>query len=162
MLRWAAATVLEMGKLVESVMRTCPPVAFCGSWSSILWVNCSFDFLYPLPEGSSLSMESGLEPWKMYFSLSGMALKTSGATRKFSASTDLGVWAIQSVSRKVESSEKLPSSNTRRNSVPLGLRPWSECGCPEGKYHRSPFFRSSTKDPPSVSRAVMRTSPSST
>jgi hypothetical protein len=62
----------------------------------------------------------------MYFSDLGMALKTSGCTRKFSARTDLGVRATQSVSRKVESSEKLPSSKMRRNSVPLGLRPCSE------------------------------------
>lgn len=55
----------------------------------------------------------------------------------------------QSVRMKVLSSEKRPSSNTSRNSVPLGLRPCKLWGTPLGKYHRSPFSRSSMKLPPS-------------
>lgn len=104
----------------------------------------SFDFLNDL--GFSLLMESGREPWKMYFSFSGSVLKTSGASLKFSPATACGVWeakvsielkskvifiltcANQSVSRNVDSSEKWPSSKIRRNSVPLGLRPCNECG----------------------------------
>ena len=158
--RCAAATVLEIGKLVLSVMRTRPPVAFFGSWASILCVNCSLDFLKF--GGVSSLIGPGIEPWNMYFSFSGRFLKVSGGRRKFSAMTDTGVRASQSVRMKVLSSEKLPSSKTRRNSVPLGLRPCSECGWPDGKYQRSPFSKSSMKDPPSVSSAVTRTLPSRT
>lgn len=95
----------------------------------------------------------------MYLSLSDTASNTSGGTRKFSASTDLGVWVNHSLNRNVESSSKSPLSKTSRNSVPFGDKPWSECGWPEGKYQRSPFSRSSTNEPPSVSRAVIRTLP---
>ena len=95
----------------------------------------------------------------MYLSFSWMFSKISGGRRKFSATTALGVCSIHSFSRKVESSEKSPLSNTSRNSVPFSPKPWRECGCPEGKYHRSPSLRSSMKEPPSVSSAVTRTSP---
>jgi hypothetical protein len=40
----------------------------------------------------------------------------------------LGVSASQSVSRKVDSSLKLPSSNMSRNSASPDERPWKECG----------------------------------
>lgn len=64
-----------------------------GSWASILWAKLYLDFLMFLPVGRSSSIEPGLEPWKMYFSPSGRCAKTSGARWKFSAMTDLGVWA---------------------------------------------------------------------
>lgn len=41
----------------------------------------------------------GCEPWKMYFSLSGMCAKISGAKLKFLEITDFGVCAT-TVSRK--------------------------------------------------------------
>src|ERR1700730_7392151 len=80
-------------------------------------------------------------------------------TPKFLASTSGGVCLIQSLSRKVLSSSKSPSSNTRRNSAPSGPRPWIECGIPGGKYHRSPTPTSSTKLRPCESIAVMRAVP---
>ncbi len=49
--------------------------------------------------------------------------KSFSDTPKFFASTDFGVCANQSEIRKVESSEKPPSSNTRRNSHP-SANPW--------------------------------------
>jgi len=55
----------------------------------------------------------------------------------------------QSVRIKVDSSEKWPSSKMSRNSVPFSPRPCREWGTPLGKYHRSPFLRSSMKLPPS-------------
>lgn len=85
--------VFEMGKLLESVMRTSPPDVTFGVWSIILWVNFSFDFLKAT--GVSSSIDPGVEPWNMYFSEVGMFLKTSGLTRKFSDSTALGVWAVR-------------------------------------------------------------------
>ncbi len=69
--------------------------------------------------------------------------------------------ARKSERRKVESSEKLPSSNMRRNSQPFLPSPWIECGKPAGKYQRSPLETSPIKFPPSVSRAVTRALPSS-
>src|SRR2546422_5573892 len=48
----------------------------------------------------------------------GRLVKSFSDTPKFFASTDFGVCANQSEIRKVESSEKPPSSNTRRNSHP--------------------------------------------
>ena len=75
---------------------------------------------------------------------------------KFFASTSGGTCLIQSLSRKVLSSSKSPSSNTNRNSAPSGPRPWIECGMPGGKYHRSPTPTSSTKLRPCGSIAVMR------
>jgi hypothetical protein len=95
----------------------------------------------------------------MYLSFSWMFSKISGGRRKFSATTALGVCSIHSFSKNVLSSEKSPLSNTSRNSVPFSPKPWRECGCPEGKYHRSPSLRSSMNEPPSVSSAVTRTSP---
>ena len=98
------------------------PEEWMGSWSSILCVKFSSDFLTPFPVGISSLSEPGIEPWKMYFS-SGIFLKTCGLSPKFSPSTDLGVCLSQSVRRKVDSSEKPPSSKMSRNSVPLGPRP---------------------------------------
>lgn len=46
-----------------------------------------------LRAGISSEGEPGREPWKMYFSDLGIVSKTSGAMRKFSERTDLGVWA---------------------------------------------------------------------
>lgn len=63
--------------------------------------------------------------------------------------------ANQSVIRKVESSEELPSSKTRRNSQPSS-NTWIECGMPAGKFHRSPTPTSSRKLRPSWSTALMR------
>ena len=85
-------------------------------------------------------------------------------TPKFFASTSLGVCANQSVIRKVESSEKFPSSNTSRNSQPSSgpSSPWIEWGIPPGKYQRSPSPTSSMKVRPSWSTAVMRARPFST
>ena len=51
--------------------------------------------------------------------------------------------ASVSESRNVSSSEKVPWSNTSRNSHPGPSKPWIECGNPEGKYHKSPRSTSS-------------------
>ena len=74
-------------------MRTSPPLVFFGSWSNIRWVKLYLDFLTPFPLGFSSSIEPGVDPWKMYFSPSGMCAKTSGARLKFLATTDFGVCA---------------------------------------------------------------------
>lgn len=109
-------------------------------------MNFFLDGLNPL--GFSEEMDPGLLPWKMYFSDFGIESNVFGGSRKFSPKTDFGVCAIsesiqidhlalrvedggylqqnepiQSVSKKVDSSEKLPSSKISKNSVPFGLNP---------------------------------------
>ena len=59
----AAATVLLMGKLLVSVIRTSPPGALSGSCVSILCVKRCRDFL--TPTGFSLSIGPGTDPSKM-------------------------------------------------------------------------------------------------
>ena len=79
----------------------------------------------------------------IYSSLAGMWSKASKlpGIPKFLAMTDFGVWASQSISMNVESSENVPLSKMRRNSAPSGVVSfaWTECGLPAGKYHRSPW-----------------------
>ena len=89
----------------------------------------------------------------------GRGVKDEPGTPKFLDNTSFGVCLNQSLSRKVLSSSKSPSSNTSRNSQPSGLRPWIECGMPHGKYQRSPTPTSSTKLCPWGSIAVMRAVP---
>src|ERR1700739_34585 len=64
---------------------------------------------------------------------------------EFAVDASGGVCAAISDRRTVAYSEKLPSSNTSRNSPPSGPSPWMECGMPGGKYQRSPFCVSRTK-----------------
>src|SRR5438034_3007103 len=89
-----------------------------------------------------------------------MLAKAASGTPKFLASTLRGVCLNKSVIRKVSFSEKLPLSNTSRNSQPSS-KPWIECGMTEGKFHRSPSPTSSMKVRPCSSTAVMRARPAS-
>src|ERR1700747_523919 len=60
---------------------------------------------------------------KMNSSCLGRLLKADSATPKFFDKTSVGRCIIESLSKTVSVSEKFPSSNTRRNSVPSGSRP---------------------------------------
>src|SRR5207237_6589200 len=91
--------------------------------------------------------------------LCGIFSTAACGTTKFFDTTSRGVCAIQSESSTVSYSEKLPSSNTSRNSPPSGASPWIECGIPGGKYHKSPSLVSPTKLFPSASMQVMRVVP---
>lgn len=73
----------------------------------------------------------------------------------------MGFRRKSSEARNVPSSEKDPSSNTRRNSTPSS-RAWMECGTPAGKNQTSPAEMSSMKDSPFSSTAARRTEPLST
>lgn len=119
---WAAETVVEIGKFDVSVMRTSPALVEIGFYFNILWVKWWREVLIPDLSGISLSMESGKEPVKMYFSFSGIVLKISGASLKFLESTGLGICAMKSGNKNVESSLKFPSSNMSKNSQPPGPR----------------------------------------
>ena len=96
----------------------------------------------------------------IYNSFSGMWSNAEMFNWKLFARTSFGICAVQSVSRKVLSSLKLPSSKTCKiqfslkigllyrilrtsmNSVPSGSSfvACKECGIPGGKYQRSPVF----------------------
>ena len=89
---WAAETVLERGKLRESVMRTVPPGKGLGGWVSILWVKRSSEDLMGLVV-VEMGPGGAREPANMYFSLAGMWEKISGERRKFLERTEVGVWA---------------------------------------------------------------------
>jgi len=82
------------------------------------------------------------EQGKMYNSCCGIRSNSckSPVRPKFFAITSVGTCASQSVSKNVDSSEKDPVSNMRRNSAPSGWLSfaWMECGWPAGKYQRSP------------------------
>ena len=83
----------------------------------------------------------GHEQGKMYNSCCGIRSNAckSPDRPKFFAITSVGTCASQSVSKNVDSSEKDPVSNMRRNSAPSGWVSfaWMECGWPAGKYQRS-------------------------
>ena len=155
----AAATVRLAAKLVESTVRTVPPgVAIGGSVDGRKLNGCGTG---PLPAKRSAASGPGTGAGKMYRSFFGRSRKAASGRPKFLASTGRGVRANQSVMRNVESSEKPPSSNTRRNSHPSSPTPWIECGMPPGKYHRSPAETSSANVRPASSTAVMRAVPAS-
>ena len=138
-------------------MRTVPPFMRIGSWASIRWLKVLGTG--PAPATRSAASGPGTGAWKIQRSFCGMRSKALSGTPKFLARTSFGVWASQSLSRKVSSSEKLPSSKTSRNSQPSPSSPWIECGMPAGKYHRSPSPTSSWKVRPFSSMAVIRARP---
>src|SRR3954468_7473322 len=78
-----------------------------------------------------------------------MSPKACSDTPKFLASTSRGGCASQSVTENILSSLKFTSSKTSRNSQPSPSRPWTECGMPDGKFHRSPSPTSSWNARPS-------------
>src|SRR6516225_5285737 len=150
----AAAIVVAAGNVVESTMRAVPPFVRIGFWASSRWLNEVGTG--PAPATLSSASGPGAFAWKMNSSFSGMPAKARSGTPKFLARTSRGVWASQSVSEKVSSSLKSPSSKTSRNSQPSPSRPWIECGMPEGKFQRSPSPTSSWKARPLSSMAVIR------
>ncbi len=65
-----------------------------------------------------------------------MFANVSAGAPKFAARTEGGVWANQSVTKRVLNSPAAPSSKQRTNSAPSGARPCRECGYPAGKLGR--------------------------
>ena len=139
-------------------MRTLPPLVRIGSCAIRRWLNVFGTGVAPAMRSEATGPGTG--SGKMYSSLgSGVLPKFDAGTPKFLPNTSGGTCLNQSLSRKVLSSEKLPSSNTSRNSQPSGSSPWIECGMPLGKYQMSPTPTSSTNLRPSSSTAVMRARP---
>jgi WD40 repeat protein len=137
--RLVSTSVAAAGNVVESTMRAVPPFVRIGCWASSRWLNEVGTG--PAPTTLSAASGPGAFAWKMNSSFSGVPAKARSGTPKFLASTSRGVWASQSVSEKVSSSLKSPSSKTSRNSQPSPSRPWIECGMPDGKFHTPPRRR---------------------
>src|SRR5580658_6306232 len=134
---------LEALKFVESATRTVPPLVLVG-FTSIRRKSRGFSILPYGDETWSDDSGPGTADSNMYSSWVGTQATSLGGTPKFFAITSLGVRESQSVRRKVEFSEKVPSAKTSRNSHP-SCRAWIECGQPPGKNHRSPWPTSSMK-----------------
>src|SRR5437868_11523704 len=109
-------------------MRTSPLFVCCvGAIVESLKVYSYFDS-DPRPPIAALSCakDAGNSAGKMYRLLFGKFFRALTGSPKFFDSTDGGVRLTQSERRKVLSSEKLPSSNTKINSQPSCSNPWIE------------------------------------
>src|SRR5260370_31495482 len=113
----AAEIVFEAGNTLVSVIRTVPLLVLIGCCASILWLKVGDAATAPtvLSEASGPGTGAG----KIY-SLpgSGTLAKDDPETPKFLDSTSFGVCLNQSLSRKVLSSSKSPSSDTKSNAQP--------------------------------------------
>lgn len=152
----AAAMFLDALKVLLSMILTVPP-GFCIAGTSENLNEYGIGELFGIAMssrgscGGGIAIKSALgrvghevkcEQGKIYNSCFGIrsnAWKLPGRP-KFFAITSIGTCASQSVSINVESSEKDPSSNMRRNSAPSGCVSfaWMEWGWPAGKYQTSP------------------------